>query len=85
MGALQVGRVFPELRATVQYLWENRRLWTELYMADIAADTFKTQAEKDADRVCTTKYNFEYSTSISLSIFAHLPCVSTGLTQKLLP
>ncbi|EIE22231.1 HD-domain/PDEase-like protein, partial [Coccomyxa subellipsoidea C-169] len=47
----QVGRVFPELRATVQYLWENRRLWNELYLADIEADTFKTQAEKDADRV----------------------------------
>jgi hypothetical protein len=46
-----VGRVFPELRATVQYLWENRRLWNELYIADIEADTFKTQAEKDADRV----------------------------------
>lgn len=48
---LQVGRVFPELRATVQYLWENRRIWNERYIEDIEADAFKTPAEKAADRV----------------------------------
>ena len=47
----QVGRVFPELRATVQYLYENRRQWNEMYLADIDTDTFKTPAEKGAERV----------------------------------
>ena len=47
----QVGRVFPELRATVQYLYENRRQWNEMCLADIDADTFKTPAEKGAERV----------------------------------
>ena len=43
--------MFPELRATVQYLYENRRQWNEMYLADIDTDTFKTPAEKGAERV----------------------------------
>ena len=52
----QVGMVFPELRATVQYLYENRRQWNEMYLADIDTDTFKTPAEKGAERVGTVHY-----------------------------
>jgi hypothetical protein len=47
----QVGKVFPDLRATVQHLHENRRLWNEMYLANIEADTFKTPAEKIAEKV----------------------------------
>ena len=50
--SLQVGKVFPELRAMVQYLAENRRLWNDMYLADIEADTFKTPAEKLTEKVC---------------------------------
>ena len=50
--ALQVGKVFPELRAMVQYLYENRRLWNEMYLAEIEADAFKTPAEKATEKVC---------------------------------
>jgi hypothetical protein len=48
---MQVARVFPELKPTVQYLWDNRRLWNERYLADIEADTFKTPADKEAEKV----------------------------------
>ena len=44
--------MFPELIPTVQYLWTNRQLWNELYLGDIEADTFKTPAEKEADKAC---------------------------------
>ena len=47
----QVGRVFPELRANVGFLWENRKLWNEMYLADIEADASKAPADKEADRV----------------------------------
>lgn len=42
--------MFPELRATVHYLYENRRLWNDMYLADIEADTFKTPAEKTTEK-----------------------------------
>jgi hypothetical protein len=48
---MQVGRVFPELRANVTYLWENRRLWMEAHLADVDADAARTPAERAADRV----------------------------------
>ena len=51
LSSLQVGKVFPELRAMVQYLAENRRLWNDMYLADIEADTFKTPAEKVTEKV----------------------------------
>ena len=35
----------------VQYLSENRRLWNDMYLADIEADTFKTPAEKVTEKV----------------------------------
>ena len=49
--------MFPELRATVQHLHENRRLWNEMYLADIEADTFKTRAEKIAEKVTLQSYS----------------------------
>jgi len=48
---MQVGKVFPELRATVQFLAENRRLWNDMLIADIEADTFKTPVEKATKKV----------------------------------
>ncbi len=48
---MQVGKVFPELRATVQFLAENRRLWNDMLIADIEADTFKTPVEKATEKV----------------------------------
>ncbi len=33
-GLLQVVRVLPELRATMHFLWENRRAWHERYMVE---------------------------------------------------
>ena len=45
--------MFPELRANVGFLWENRKLWNEMYLADIEADASKSPAEKEADRVRT--------------------------------
>ena len=59
--------MFPELRATVQYLYENRRQWNEMYLADIDADTFKTPAEKGVERVSMTHW------SIMTRIFLHVP------------
>lgn len=49
--ALQVGKVFPELRPMVQYLHDNRRLWNEVYLAEIEADTFKTPVERVTEKV----------------------------------
>ena len=43
--------MFPELRANVGFLWENRKLWNEMYLADIEADASKAPADKEADRV----------------------------------
>ena len=53
----QVGKVFPELRATVQHLHENRRLWNEMYLANIEVDTFKMPAEKIAEKVILYSYS----------------------------
>ncbi len=50
-GGLQVVRVLPELRATMHFLWENRRAWHERYMVELANDRNKSAAEKEAERV----------------------------------
>ena len=47
----QVGRVFPELRANVTYLWENRRVWNDLHLAEVEADGSRSAGERAADRV----------------------------------
>ena len=57
--------MFPELRAMVQYLYENRRLWNEMCLADIEADTFKTPAEKVTEKVCISHWHTCGSTNLS--------------------
>ena len=44
-------RVLPELRATMHFLWENRRAWHERYMVELANDRNKSAADKEAERV----------------------------------
>lgn len=48
--AMQVVRVLPELRPTMQFLWDNRRLWNERYLVELANDRAKAPADKDAER-----------------------------------
>ena len=50
MCGLQVVRVLPELRPTMQFLWDNRRAWNERYLVELANDRAKAPADKDAER-----------------------------------
>ena len=74
--------MFPELRATVQYLYENRRQWNEMYLADIDTDTFKTPAEKGAERVGEV---YQYAMTVRLFVQCPCMCRSMGCTCRLLP
>ncbi|KAK9831398.1 hypothetical protein WJX81_001157 [Elliptochloris bilobata] len=47
----QVVRVLPELRPTMQFLWENRRAWNDCYLVELANDRAKSPADKDTERV----------------------------------
>ena len=68
--------MFPELRATMQYLYENRRQWNEMYLADIDTDTFKTPAEKGAERVGKVhQYAVTTAPSIALYVPIHGLCL----------
>ena len=67
--------MFPELRATVQYLYENRRQWNEMYLADIDTDTFKTPAEKGAERVGKVH---QYAMTVRLVVQYPCTCQSMG-------
>ena len=67
--------MFPELRANVGFLWENRKLWNEMYLADIEADTSKTPSEKEADRVSI----------LALTLFWHCPPERTSCPTALVP
>ena len=69
-----MGRVFPELRANVGFLWENRKLWNEMYLADIEADASKAPADKEADRV---------SCILDKGLTAHAALPNGGLHEEL--
>ena len=43
--------MLPELRATMHFLWENRRAWHERYMVELANDRNKSATDKEAERV----------------------------------
>lgn len=52
----QVVRVLPELRPTMQFLWENRRHWNNRYLVELANDKVKSAVEKDTERVRPPPY-----------------------------
>ena len=53
----QVARVLPELRPTMQFLWDNRRAWNERYLMELANDRAKSPADKDTERARTLPGN----------------------------
>jgi hypothetical protein len=46
----QVVKIFPELGELLLQMGENRRMWHELYLAEIEADPKKTPEEKAAEK-----------------------------------
>ncbi len=46
--------MLPELRPTMQFLWENRRHWNNRYLVELANDKAKSAVEKDIERVRPT-------------------------------
>jgi len=79
-GLLQVVRVLPELRATMHFLWENRRAWHERYMVELANDRNKSAAEKEAERVRSVTLMLQACTQ---TVTAEMPPLAAAQALKL--